>query len=46
MTFGLVSVTNTDGTKGAVINQTRTSFGTPTSARTPRVMQGSLRINF
>src|SRR5205085_1002717 len=43
MTFGLVSVTNPDGTKGAVVSQTRTSFGTPTSARAPRVMQGSLR---
>lgn len=37
----------------AVIRQNRdtsfgqaTSFGTPTSARTPRVMQGSVRINF
>jgi hypothetical protein len=46
MTFGLVSVTNADGTKSAVIRQTRTTFGTPTSARTPRVMQGSIRINF
>lgn len=44
--FGLVQVTNPDGTKGAVIKQTRTSFGTPTTARTPRVMQVSLRINF
>jgi Carboxypeptidase regulatory-like domain len=46
MTFGLVSVTNSDGSKGAVIKQTRTTFGTPTSARAPRVMQGSIRINF
>ncbi|HYJ87981.1 MAG TPA: hypothetical protein VEW46_18085 [Pyrinomonadaceae bacterium] len=37
----------------AIIRQTRdtlfgsaTSFGTPISARTPRVMQGSVRINF
>jgi len=37
----------------AIIRQTRdtafgqaTSFGTPTSARTPRVMQGSIRFNF
>lgn len=30
----------------ASIKQTRTTFGTPTSARTPRVMQGSIRINF
>ena len=46
LTYGLVSVTNPDGAKGAVISQTRTSFGAPTSARAPRVMQGSLRINF
>jgi hypothetical protein len=30
----------------AVLRQTRSSFGTPTTARTPRVMQGSIRINF
>jgi len=30
----------------ANFQQTRSSFGTPTTARTPRVMQGSLRINF
>ena len=30
----------------AVVKQTRTTFGTPTSARSPRVMQGSIRINF
>jgi hypothetical protein len=53
MTFGLRAVTNPDGTIGAVIKQTRdtsfgssTSFGTATSARSPRVMQGSVRINF
>ena len=53
MTFGLRAVTNPDGTTGAVIRQTRdtafgsaTSFGTATSARSPRVMQGSIRINF
>jgi hypothetical protein len=46
LTFGLVSVTNADGTKGAAIKQTRTTFGTPTTARTPRVMQVSLRFNF
>jgi hypothetical protein len=43
------------GTNGcsAIIRQNRntafgsaTSFGTPTTARTPRVMQGSIRINF
>jgi hypothetical protein len=46
MAFGLVSVTNPDGSKGAVIRQTRTTFGTPSTARTPRVMQVSLRLNF
>jgi hypothetical protein len=46
LTFGLVSVTNSDGTKGAVVKQTRSSFGTPTTARTPRVMQASIRLNF
>ncbi len=30
----------------AAVRQTRTTFGTPTSARSPRVMQGSIRINF
>src|SRR5438067_1841910 len=53
MTFALRAVTNADGTTGAVIRQTRdtafgsaTSFGTSISARSPRVMQGSIRINF
>ncbi len=53
MTFALRTVANPDGTTGAVIRQTRdtsfgsaTSFGTPTSARSARVMQGSVRINF
>jgi hypothetical protein len=46
LTFGLVSVTNPDGSKGAIVKQTRTTFGTPTTARTPRVMQVSLRFNF
>ena len=53
MTFALRNVTNSDGTVGAAIRQTRdtsfgsaTSFGTPTSSRSPRVMQGSIRINF
>jgi Carboxypeptidase regulatory-like domain/TonB-dependent Receptor Plug Domain len=46
MVFGIASVTNPDGTKSAVIRQTRTTFGTPTTARTPRVMQASLRLNF
>jgi len=30
----------------ASFQQTRNSFGKPTTARTPRVMQGSIRINF
>jgi hypothetical protein len=30
----------------AVIRQTRDSFGTATSTRSPRVMQASIRINF
>jgi hypothetical protein len=30
----------------AVVRQTRATFGAPTSARSPRVMQGSIRINF
>jgi len=30
----------------AVVRQTRTTFGTPTSARAPRVMQASIRLNF
>ncbi|MBV9924224.1 MAG: TonB-dependent receptor [Acidobacteria bacterium] len=54
MTFGVVQV-NPGGTGAACtaanvctaqVRQTRTTFGTPTSARTPRVMQASLRINF
>ena len=51
--FGLRTVTNADGSIGAVIRQTEdtsfgssTSFGAATSARAPRVMQGSIRINF
>ena len=54
MAFGLVQVNPNPGqsctaagnTCTAVIKQTRSSFGTPTTARTPRVMQASLRINF
>ena len=53
MTFGLVQVNPSPGTAcsatnicTAVVKQTRTSFGTVTSARAPRVMQGSIRINF
>jgi hypothetical protein len=53
MTFGVVQVNPSPGAACsatnvcmAVVRQTRTTFGTPTSARTPRVMQASLRINF
>jgi len=53
LTYALRAVTNSNGTTGAAIFQTKdtalgqaTSFGTPISARTPRVMQGSIRINF
>ena len=30
----------------ASVQMTRNTFGTPTTARTPRVMQGSIRLNF
>jgi hypothetical protein len=52
MTFGVVQVNPGGGACSAAnvctaqIRQTRTTFGTPTSARAPRVMQASLRINF
>jgi hypothetical protein len=53
LTFGVAQVNPTGAactvagnTCTAVIRQTRSSFGTPTTARTPRVMQGSIRINF
>jgi len=54
MVFGLVqsnpnptlACTAAGNTCTASIKQTRTTFGTPTTARTPRVMQGSIRINF
>lgn len=54
MVFGLVQInpnptlacTAAGNTCTAVIRQTKSSFGTPTTARTPRVMQVSLRINF
>ncbi len=52
MTFGVVQVNPGGGACSATnvctaqIRQTRTTFGTPTSARSPRVMQASLRINF
>jgi len=41
-----VACTAAGNTCTAVIRQTRTTFGTPTTARTPRVMQASIRINF
>jgi len=40
------SCTAVGNTCTAVVRQTRSSFGTPTTARTPRVMQASIRINF
>jgi hypothetical protein len=43
---GSASCTAAGNTCTAVVKQTRTTFGTPTSARSPRVMQGSIRINF
>jgi hypothetical protein len=54
MAFGLVQVNSHPGqactaagnTCTAIVRQTRSSFGTPSTARTPRVMQASLRINF
>jgi hypothetical protein len=55
LTFGVVQVnpggasvacTAAGNTCTAVVKQTRSSFGTPTTARTPRVMQASIRINF
>jgi Carboxypeptidase regulatory-like domain/TonB-dependent Receptor Plug Domain len=54
LTFGIAQVnpnpsqacTVAGNTCTAVIRMTRNTFGTPTTARTPRVMQGSIRINF
>jgi hypothetical protein len=53
LTFGLVqnnptgaACTAAGNTCTATIQMTRNTFGTPTTARTPRVMQGSIRINF
>jgi len=43
---GSASCTAAGNTCTAIVKQTRTTFGTPTSARSPRVMQGSIRINF
>jgi hypothetical protein len=55
LTFGLiqnnpggsgVACTAAGNTCTASIQMTRNTFGTPTTARTPRVMQGSIRLNF
>lgn len=53
MVFGLVQVRANPASAcsatnicTAVVRQTRSSFGTATSARSPRVMQASIRINF
>lgn len=53
MVFGLVQVRANPAAAcsatnicTAVVRQTRDSFGTATSARSPRVMQASIRINF
>lgn len=46
--FNRANFNDIDGsmTFDAAGNQTNTNFGTPTTARFPRVMQGSIRINF
>lgn len=47
MTFALAPVKDSAGNiTGAVVSQTNNAFGTPNSARSPRVMQASLRLNF
>lgn len=56
LTYGLVQVStrpvttqdpcSTTNICTAEYRQTNTRFGAPTSARSPRVMQGSIRINF
>ncbi len=53
LVFGLVqsnptgaACTAAGNTCTATIQMTRNTFGTPTTARTPRVMQGSIRLNF
>ena len=55
LTFGLVqnnpggaatACTAAGNTCTATVQMTRNTFGTPTTARTPRVMQGSIRLNF
>ena len=47
MTYGIRAVPKADGSAGsAVVVQTNNRFGAVTSARAPRVMQASIRINF
>jgi len=47
MTYGIRAVPKADGSAGsAVVVQTNSRFGAVTSARAPRVMQASIRINF
>jgi hypothetical protein len=52
LTYGIAQVNSSGGTCTAtnictaVIRQTRTSFGTPISARFPRVMQAAIQIDF
>ena len=53
LTFGLVqnnptgaACTVAGNTCTATVQMTRNTFGTPTTARTPRVMQASIRFNF
>jgi hypothetical protein len=52
MTFAVASVNPSGGTCTttnvctAVVRQTRNTFGTPTSARFPRVMQAGIQIDF
>jgi hypothetical protein len=45
MTFGLAPVTSGGVTK-AVFTQTNDRFGAVTNARSPRVQQASIRLNF
>jgi len=53
LAFGLVQINPSPGTACSATNickaefqQTNTRFGAPTSARSPRVMQASIRFNF
>jgi hypothetical protein len=53
LTFGLVQVNPNPGTTCSLTNvckaeyqQTNTRFGAPVDARSPRVQQASIRINF